>query len=362
MSLFSDIVKKANEIQASDIHISEGNYIGLRVFGKIEKSYFEDYGKLTKKQTVDIYEEITELFSDKSKSYYKECLEVEGTVGFGLSYAEANIKFRVNAASYKEGYYIVLRRNEVNPPLLSKLNFYDDTLIGLNYALKQRSGLFLVVGQTGSGKSTTLAAMIREINEHEEGKNIVTLEDPIEYEHLPAKANIVQKEIGRDLKTFDLGLKAAMREDPDIILLGEIRDLSSLNAALKLSETGHLIFATLHTDNAISTIDRIVAMSDNPTLTRNRLAAVMIGVIAQKLVPSPDNKRALLWEILIPDQGIKNNIAAGELNTIKSSIDSLPMSQSFNKTLIQHYKANKLRKEDIFKYTTDRDSLLVMLS
>ncbi len=360
MSTFSEIVKKANEIKASDIHISEGNYIGLRVFGKIEKQ--EDYGKLTKKQTIEIYEEITQSFSTKSKEYYNECLDKEGTVGFGLTYANEDIKFRVNAATYKEGYYIVLRRNEANPPLLANLNFYEDTLIGLNYALKQRSGLFLVVGQTGSGKSTTLAAMLREINENEEGKNIVTLEDPIEYEHIPVKANIVQKEIGRDLKTFDLGLKAAMREDPDIILLGEIRDKSSLNAALKLSETGHLIFATLHTDNAISTIDRIVAMSDNAVLTRNRLSAVMIGVIAQKLVPSPDGKRILLWEMLITDQAIKNNIAAGELNTIKSSIDSLPMSQSFNKTLVQHLKNQKLRKEDIFKYTTERDSLLAMLA
>lgn len=359
MSIFTEIIQKSNELKASDIHISEGNYIGLRIYGKIV--FQTDYGKLTKNQTIEIYKEMTQNFSDKNKEYFTECLDKEDTIGFGLKYDE-DIKFRVNTSNYKEGYYIVLRRNEANPPLLSKLNFYEDTLIGLNYALKQRAGLFLVVGQTGSGKSTTLAAMLREINENEEGKNIVTLEDPIEYEHIPVKANIVQKEIGRDLKTFDLGLKAAMREDPDIILLGEIRDLSSLNAALKLSETGHLIFATLHTDNAISTIDRIVAMSDNAVLTRNRLAAVMIGVIAQKLVPTPDGKRILLWEILIPDQGIKNNIAAGELNTIKSSIDSLPMSQSFNKTLIQHLKNQKLRKEDIFKYTTERDSLLAMLA
>lgn len=358
-SLFKNIIKKANEINASDIHISEGNLVGLRVFGKIQKQ--EDFGILTQAQTIEIFEEMTSVFSENSIKYYKNCLNLEGTVGFGLKYEE-NVKFRVNAANYKDGYYVVLRRNEANPPLLQSLNFYPETLIGLNYALKQTAGLFLVVGQTGSGKSTTLAAMLREINENEEGKNIVTLEDPIEYEHIPMKANIVQKEIGRDLETFDFGLKAAMREDPDIILLGEIRDLKSLNAALKLSETGHLIFATLHTDNAISTIDRIVAMSDNANLTRNRLSAVMIGVIAQKLVPSPDGKRVLLWEILIPDQGIKNNIAMGELNTIKASIDQLPMSQSFNKTLIQHFKAGKLRKEDIFKFTPDRDTLLAMLA
>ncbi len=359
MSLFRDIIKKSNEIKASDIHISEGNLVGLRVFGKIQKQV--DFGILTKEQTVEIYNEMTRDQSKNSLTYYKECLDKEGTVGFGLKY-EDNIKFRVNAAIYKDGYYIVLRRNEANPPLLKDLHFYEETLIGLNYAIKQTAGLFLVVGQTGSGKSTTLAAMLREINENEEGKNIVTLEDPIEYEHIPVKANVVQKEIGRDLANFDYGLKAAMREDPDIILLGEIRDINSLNAALKLSETGHLIFATLHTDNAISTIDRIVAMSDNPVLTKNRLSAVMIGVIAQKLVPSPDGKRVLLWEILIPDQGIKNNIALGELNTIKSSIDQLPMSQSFNRTLIQHFKNGKLRKEDIFKYTPDRDTLLTMLS
>lgn len=352
------ILEKANELGASDIHISAGNKVGYRVYGKMIKT--EAFGVLSEKNSETLFEEMLEKVPEKTQKFYRECIEKEATVGFGLEFEDQDIKYRVNAAIYKEGYYIVLRRNNATPPRLEDLNFYEDSLIGLKTVIKKTEGLFLVVGMTGSGKSTTLAAMIREINENED-KNIITLEDPVEYEHKPKKSNVVQKELGRDLVSFEKGLKAALREDPDIILLGEIRDKVSLDMGLKAAETGHLVFSTLHTDNAVSTIQRIIAMSDNPTLTRDRLSQSLIGVLAQKLIPTPDGKRILLWELFLTDTGIKNNIKEGEINVIKSQIDQLPMSQTFNKTLLQHFKANKLRKEDILKYSPDRESLLTII-
>ena len=295
--------------------------------------------------------------SKTNREYIEVELKKEGSIGFGLEFHELGIKFRVNVSTQGEGYYIVMRRNEINPPRLNTLGFTEETLVGLKSITKKKAGIFLVVGMTGSGKSTTLASMIREINESY-SKNIITLEDPIEYEHIPEKSLVVQKELGKDLKSFELGLKSALREDPDIILVGEIRDYKSLDLAMKAAETGHLVFSTLHTDNTISTIQRIVAMADNATLTQDRLSQTLLGVIAQRLEPTRDGKRIIVWEQLIINQAVRNNIKDSNLNEIKSQIDQLNMSQTFNKTLIQHYKNNKLTKEEILKMSTDRDSLL----
>lgn len=355
-----NILEQSEKLEASDIHISEGNLISFRVNGAIKK--YEDYDHLTEKQTAGLFETILSKISKKNQEYVKSSLKREGTIGFSMDMEEFGITYRVNAANHKEGYHIVLRRNQSNPPTLDSLGFYNDTLSGLKTIAKKKAGLFLVVGMTGSGKSTTLASIIREINDNDpKGKNIITLEDPIEYKHIPNKSIITQKELGRDINSFELGLKSALREDPDIILVGEIRDFNSLNLAMKAAETGHLVLSTLHTENSISTIQRIIAMSDNADLTRDRLSQVLLGVIAQKLEPTQNGKRVCIWEQLITSRAILNNIKKGEYNQIRSTIDSTPKSQSFNRTLVEHYRADKLRKEDIFKYTTDRDGLEALI-
>jgi len=358
-SFFNKIIKQSEKLGASDIHISYNNYIGYRVQGKIIKE--ESFGILTDQNTNILFNEMLSLLTEKNKIYIENEMRKEGIIGFGLEVKKFGIKFRVNASSQREGYYIVMRRNEVNPPKLETLGFYEDTLTGLKTITKKKAGIFLVVGATGSGKSTTLAAMIREINE-QYNKNIITLEDPIEYEYIPAKSLVVQKELGRDLKSFELGLKSALREDPDIILVGEIRDYKSLDLAMKAAETGHLVFSTLHTDNTLSTIQRIVAMSENAELTRDRLSQTLLGVIAQRLEPTKSGKRIVVWEQLILDTAIKNNIKEDHLNQVKAQLDQTAMSQSFNKTLIQHYNNGKLTKEEILRLSSDKESIISFLN
>jgi twitching motility protein PilT len=358
-SFLLKIIEKSNVYKSSDIHISDNNYIGYRVQGKIIKE--KKYEILSEGNTKTLFNEMLEYLSDKNCKYIKESLDKEGIIGFGLEIKELKIKFRVNVSTKGDGYYIVMRRNEINPPALDTLGFYEETLIGLKTITKKKAGIFLVVGATGSGKSTTLAAMIREINEFYE-KNIITLEDPIEYEHIPRKSLVVQKELGRDLKSFDIGLKSALREDPDIILVGEIRDYKSLDLAMKAAETGHLVFSTLHTDNTLSTIQRIVAMSDNAELTRDRLSQTLLGVIAQRLEPTKNGNRIVVWEQLLLNMAIKNNIKEDNLNQVKAQIDQCSMSQSFNKTLIQHFNNGKLTKEEILRISSDKENILALLN
>lgn len=355
------IIGKANEYLASDIHISEKNFIGYRVFGNIKNE--KEYGLLTGEDTAALFESMKRHVSPKSREFIEARMEEINYVGFGLEFTELKVKFRVNVHGLKEGYHIVLRRNEPNPPLLDSLNFYEDSLVGLKSIIKRRAGLFLVVGQTGSGKSTTLAAMLREINENS-SVNLITLEDPIEYEHIPGEnSTVVQKELGRDFVSFEHGLTSILREDPDIILIGEIRNKETLDLALKAAETGHLVFATLHTEDTISTITRMVSMAQvNNELTLDRLGQTLIGVLAQKLEKTSDGKRILVWEQLITDIGMLNNIKSNSLNVIRSGLDSSNMCQSFNKTLYQHYKKEKLSLEEIYKYTPDKENLMTFIN
>jgi len=347
------IIEKAIEKKASDIHISVGNEIGLRTDSGLEK--ITEFDALTVHDTISLSDSLFDKILPDAKTYLQSELKEKGHTGFGFK--AGDIKFRVNISSFIGGFYIVMRKNTANPIPLENLGFNDNTLNALSTVQKKHSGLFLVVGQTGSGKSTTLAGIIKEINETQQ-KNIITLEDPIEYEHASKESIVVQKELGRDLKSFNEGLRSALREDPDIILVGEIRDINTLDLALKAAETGHLVLSTLHTDNSISTIQRILAMSPSGTeeFVRSRLADSLIGVIAQKLIRT-DTKRVLIWDILMTNTAAANNIRDDALNQLKSSLDILPMSQSYNKTLEQLYMAGKLTISDCLKATTEKEAL-----
>ena len=350
----SKIINKAIELQASDIHISVNNKIAFRTNTGLEQ--IDDFGILGIKETKSLSESLFDKLLDSSKNYLKKELCEKYHTGFGFKYEK--LKFRVNISTFLGGYYIVMRKNTAEPIPLDSLGFNSITLSALETVQKKHAGLFLVVGQTGSGKSTTLAGIIKAINEKQE-KNIITLEDPIEYEHLSKKSIVVQKELGRDLVSFNEGLRSALREDPDIILVGEIRDMETLNLALKAAETGHLVLSTLHTDNSVSTLQRIIAMSPAGTeeFVRSRLSDSLIGVIAQKLIRTSDNKRTLIWDILMQNTATANNIKDNSINQIKASLDTIPMSQSYNKTLEQLYKNNKIDMKDALKYSSDKESL-----
>ncbi len=334
--LVDQIIERLGEGGWSDLHFSPNNYPSARVKGEIVQ--FEDLkGKLSEEDTKEISDYLFSYLSEREREVFKSKLFDDEYGHTGFSVTIKGKRFRVNVSRLGMGYHIVMRLLSTEPPDLNKLGFNQKTYDALNFVLNRREGLFLVVGPTGSGKSTTLASMIKEINERFP-KHIITLEDPIEYLHPSRKSLVVQKELGRDFPNFQEGLHSALREDPDVILVGEIRDPKSFELCLKASETGHLVFATLHTQDTLATVNRLVALgSYNPNLTRDRLAQVLVGVIAQKLFLTPERKRRVCWEILIPDKGVKAQIRKNEIEQIRSMLDNIPMSQSFNKTIRELY-------------------------
>lgn len=352
----NEILKRTKELGASDIHIGPSNYINIRVKGSLEKQTDIHDKKLEPCDTDFLYKEILNLLSEEMKLYVTNEITKKMHMGFSI-FTDGN-RYRVNVAVNNGGYYIVMRTITGTPPLLHNLGFNKRTLEGLEFIGDRHAGLFTVVGSTGSGKSTTLAALIRYIAEKYK-KNIITLEDPIEFvhEYEPKNSQIIQKELGRDMMEFNEGLYSALREDPDVILVGEIRDPKTFELALKASETGHLVFGTLHTKDTIATIQRLVAMSDNPELTRERLAGSFLGAIAQKLTVDKQGKRIAIWEMLVTNNGISAQIKSGKDGQIKSLIDNTPYSQSYNKTITEYYQAGRLDKDMAKSLSNDPDQL-----
>jgi twitching motility protein PilT len=227
---------------------------------------------------------------------------------------------RVNASINLKEIALTLRLIPNKVPNHEDLNL-PDILLELS---KKNQGLILVTGPTGSGKSTTLASLIEYINSRYD-KKIITLEDPIEFVYTPKRSIIKQREVGTDTKTFASGLRAALRQDPDVILVGEMRDAETIDIAIKAAETGHLVFATLHTVDAPQTIDRIVDVFDagGQKQVRTQLASILLGVVSQRLVPTADGKgRVAAMEIMIGCPAISNLIRTEKVNQIKSTIQT----------------------------------------
>lgn len=338
-NIFENLVQNVVNNGGSDIHIAQNGKPRLRLKNDLVSQ--EHIKSLNKEDTIAMYEVLKSYTAQKEGDLIDDTIEMKSHAGFAIGYNKIkskgeNIRFRVNVSTHNGGYYIVLRIIDGVPPKLEDLKFNERTYRSLVKASQSKIGLFLVVGATGSGKSTTLASIIRKMNEYR-NLNIVTLEDPIEFEHKNIKSQIIQKELGRDFPRFSEGLHSALREDPDVILVGEIRDESSLNLCLKASETGHIVFATLHTNDAVSTIQRLSSMSENPKFTRDRLSQTLIGVIAQRLFVGLDKNRYAIWEILMADTGMRANIRDGQDPMIKSSLDTTPGCQSFNKTIKDYY-------------------------
>lgn len=355
--LFLQLINKANELGASDIHIAPNNNLDIRLDKGITPQIDLFDHKLDNIITTEFKEIVLGLLQPEMKKRVLEQIKTTGHTGFPIAIEGVRLRAQIsnNYLGGFEGYNLVFRIIKATPPQLSTLRFNKKTLEGLENAANAHNGLFLVVGPTGSGKSTTLAALIRFINE-KYSKTIVTIEDPIEYEHTPVKCNIVQKELGRDIFVLEEGLRSAMREDPDVILIGEIRDSDTLNTALKAAETGHLVFATLHTNDAVSTIQRIVAMSSDSS-TRLRLSSSLIGIISQQLKPDINGKKIAIWEILYKNHAIAAQIKEGQDVQIKSLIDNAPCSQSMNKTILQYYKGGRITKEMAIEYSFDKENL-----
>ena len=351
MANVREIVETFLALGGSDIHMANGKNVCYRVNGSIKKD--EEKGFLTKEEMKKIFGELMEMDAagdSKKARFIEDSLRKNGHAGFSVTVS--GTRFRVQASHYDGGYYVVMRVLKEKPPSLSELGFPEKTVNGLKTVIRRKAGIFLVVGATGSGKSTTLAAIIDQINASFP-KNVITLEDPIEYVFEPKRGNVIQKELGRDFDSFYEALRSALREDPDVLLVGEIRDRETLELAMELAETGHLVFGTLHTNTVVSTIQRIVSMSGNETLARNRLSQTLLGVIAQSLYVRKDGKMSVISELLITDKAVLANIREGEDVQINASLDNYKHCNSYNAAIRELYKNNIIDMDTALRLSPD---------
>lgn len=295
------------ESSASDMHISVGTSPGLRVNGDIVRV------KINPLTAADTKRLIYQILTDEQKNEFEKNLELD--LSFGI---KGLARFRANIFYSKGGVAAVFRTIPSIIPDFKALNLPNVLLEMTDVS----SGIILVTGPTGSGKSTTLAALLDRLNENEAG-HIITLEDPIEFVH-PHKGCIVnQREIGSDSLNFPNAIKSLLRQDPDIVLVGELRDAETIEAALTIAETGHLVFGTLHTNSAVQTVNRLVNVfpADQQDQIRTLLSFVLQGVIAQQLMPkSYEPGRVCVMEILRATPGIRNLIREDKIHQVYSQM------------------------------------------
>jgi len=316
---------------ASDLHLSAGLPPMIRVHGDVRRINVEPLDHKA------VHAMVYDIMSDSQRKHYEEFLEVD----FSFEVPQL-ARFRVNAFNQARGAGAVFR---TIPSKVLTLDDLNAPKIFADLALKPR-GLVLVTGPTGSGKSTTLAAMINHYNEAEYG-HILTIEDPIEFVHQSKKALINQREVGPHTLSFSNALRSALREDPDAILVGEMRDLETIRLALTASETGHLVFATLHTSSAPKTIDRIVDVfpAEEKEMVRAMLSEALVGVISQTLCKKKDGSgRVAAHEIMIGTPAIRNLIRENKVAQMYSMIQT---SQSFGMQTLDQNLADLVKRNMI---------------
>lgn len=351
MYIFEELLKTAVDAKASDLHITVGIPPVLRVNGKLTTIGNE---KLTQQDTETF---VREILNDDQWERYIELGELD------FSYSSPGIgRFRINAFKQRGSHAIAIRLVALEMPTLEGLLMPS---ILKDLCQKQR-GLVLVTGPTGSGKSTTLAAMINEINKTRTC-HVITLEDPVEYMHKHNKSIVNQREIGQDTQSYANALRSALREDPDVILVGEMRDLETIGIAITAAETGHLVFSTLHTIGASKTIDRVVDVFPpyQQQQIKVQLAAVMEGVISQQLLVRQDGSgRVAALEVMVATPAIRNLIREGKTHQIDSIIQTGGKygMKTMDASLVSLYKSGTISYDEAMNYCIDRDIMMRLIN
>ncbi len=349
-----DLLQATIDEGGSDLHIRAYMPPKLRVHGSLEA--LSDY-ELKEEDSLALCREI-------ATDAQMEEVEKNGGADFALAHPDGT-RFRVSIFKERKRYGMVLRQIPNTlltmeqlglPPVVKELLF------------KPR-GLILVTGPTGSGKSTTLASMLNVIN-HERSVHIITIEDPIEFYHVSDKSLVTQREVGDDVPSFAEAIRRALRQDPDVILVGEMRDLETIAAAITAAETGHLVFGTLHTTGAAETVDRIIDAfpTNQQSQVRTQLAAGLQAVISQILLPRLDENgevhgRVAAFEIMTSTDAIKSRIRDGKTNMIKSDLQTGAKygMQTLDAHLTQLYKDGLIAYEELITKSQDPDSVVQKL-
>jgi twitching motility protein PilT len=331
---FAEVLLQVTDRKASDLHLTAGSPPMMREHGKLHAL---DFPTLTSQTTREVVYSI--LTNDQ-----RQKLETDWQVDLAYS-IPGRARFRVNAYFQRAAISAAFRLIPEEIPQLSSLG----VPAVLQEFTKKPRGFVLVTGPTGSGKSTTLAAMLDLINESRH-EHILTIEDPIEFLHRHKHCIVNQRELGADAKSFSQGLKAGLRQDPDVILVGEMRDLETISTALTAAETGHLVFATLHTQDTAQTVDRVVDVfpPEQQHQVRVQLSVALQGIVTQQLLPRADGTgRCVATEVLVPTPAVRNLIREGKTHQIYSTLQTGGRHgmQTMDASLAQLVREHKITRE-----------------
>lgn len=347
MPTIEEMLKTAKDAGASDVHITVGVPPKMRVNGHLITM---DYDRLLPDDTHALLDEI---MNEQQKKRFEEQGEHD------MSFSIPNMgRYRVNAFKQRGSVAIALRLVGTQVPSAEELGI-PESVIEL---YRKKRGLVLVTGPTGSGKSTTLAAIIDKINNNREA-HVITLEDPIEYLHQHKKSMVNQREIGLDSQSYANALRAALREDPDVILVGEMRDFETISVAITAAETGHLVLSTLHTIGAASTVDRVIDVfpPHQQQQVRVQLANVLEAVISQQLLPKTDESgRVAAFEVLHANHAVRNLIREGKTHQLMSVMQTnrrLGMI-AMDEAIIQLCREGKVSKEMAVQFAQDSEAMM----
>ena len=347
MSVIQDILSKAKEQGASDVHVTVGLPPKMRLNGKLIP--MEEFGKMLPPDTSAIAQEI---MNDKQR----EKLEENGQHDMSFSIPGVG-RYRLNVFKQRGSIAMAFRVVASEIPSAESLGIPE----AVSALYNKKRGLVLVTGPTGSGKSTTLASIIDTINNNREA-HVITLEDPIEFTYQHRMSIVNQREIGTDSNTYANALRAALREDPDVILVGEMRDLETISTAITAAETGHLVLSSVHTIGASNTVDRLIDVfpSHQQQQIRIQLASVLEAVVSQQLIPAMDGvSRIAAFEVLQVNSAVRNLIREGkshQLITIMQTNRKLGMI-SMDDAILDLYKGQKITREMAIQFAQDPDTM-----